>query len=98
VQAALVDVTQSGVYLTNEANAFAAFNQPVPKPACSTAKVWAAARAAGAPADGVAQLTYHRRVGEKRPIWEFDIEGTGHSFTIGDPECRVLGQSDLAGR
>jgi hypothetical protein len=98
VQAALVDITKNGVYVTNEPNAFAAFNQPVAKPTCTPAKVWAAARAAGAPDSGLANLTYHRRVSEKKPVWEFEIEGAVSSLVIGDPECRALTPDELGAR
>jgi hypothetical protein len=98
IASSTVDVTSSGVYVSHDGSAVPAFNQPVGKPGCTPAKVWAAAREAGAPQDALATLTYHRRVSEKRPVWEFEIEGTRHSFVIGDAECRVLTPDELSSK
>jgi hypothetical protein len=63
---------------------------PLPEPACTTRQIWDAARAAGAPTNAVAHLTYRRSYGGDRPSWDFKIDGTSYAYTIADPECRVV--------
>ncbi|MBW2453469.1 MAG: hypothetical protein JRI68_03115 [Deltaproteobacteria bacterium] len=72
-------------------------------PTCTPARVWQAARKAGAPAGAVATLTYRAatstdlRAGKSdpprvagEPVWELKIEGTSFKLLVADKSCDAL--------
>jgi hypothetical protein len=68
-------------------------------PACSLAQVWAGARAAGAPANAVADATYPASMVGGR-VWNFYVQGTAsngaplfHAY-IDDPGCKVRSRNE----
>jgi hypothetical protein len=63
--------------------------QPVPPPRCSTAQVWAAALASGAPEAALATVRYQLG-NDGAGRWKFEIAGTDIRFEIADGSCSVI--------
>jgi hypothetical protein len=65
-----------------------AATESVPIPRCSTARVWAAARARNAPREAVAHLKYGRELGfDHIDGWRVEIEGENLRCVVREPEC-----------
>lgn len=82
-----VTIDRSGVVSERDAMAMVP-PRPVAPPRCSTAQVWAAATAAGAPQDALATLRYRHSEGAAR--WSFEIATTDIRFEIDDGSCSVV--------
>ncbi len=71
-----------------------AVDPSLPNPHCSTADVWKAAMAAGAPSDAVAALTYEEAYSgiqlEQVPRWHFAIASTHFDYSVSDVDCKVV--------
>ncbi|MEJ7731023.1 MAG: hypothetical protein WKG00_17630 [Polyangiaceae bacterium] len=83
-------VTIDGAGLVTETDVIAVMApRPVPPPRCSTAQVWAAAMASGAPEAALATLRYQLG-NDGAGRWKFDIAETDIGLEIADGSCRVV--------
>jgi hypothetical protein len=86
--AVVVTIDRTGLATETDVMAILA-PRPVPPPRCSTAQVWAAAIAHGAPQAALATLRY-RLGNEGAGRWTFEIAETDIRLEIADGSCSVV--------